>query len=107
MAHAASRAPRVTARALQAIERSGLLANPYLEALGNGTMSLDVFRRTQEQFFFAVTFFSRPMAALVGRIPDPKLRLDILHNLVEEHGDFNEERFHHNTFREFLRLIGK
>jgi len=106
MAHAASRAPRVTARALQAIERSGLLANPYLEALGNGTMSLDVFRRTQEQFFFAVTFFSRPMAALVGRIPDPKLRLDILHNLVEEHGDFNEERFHHNTFREFLRLIG-
>ena len=106
MAHPASRAPRVTARALQAIERSGLLANPYLAALSDGTMSLEAFRRTQEQFFFAVTFFSRPMAALVGRIQDPKLRLDILHNLVEEHGDFNEERFHHNTFREFLRLIG-
>lgn len=106
MAHPASRAPKVTARALQAIDRSGLLANPYLAALNDGAMSLEAFRRTQEQFFFAVTFFSRPMAALVGRIPDPKLRLDILHNLVEEHGDFNEERFHHNTFREFLRRIG-
>lgn len=106
MAHPASRAPRVTARAVQAIERSALLANPYLAALSDGTMSLEEFRRTQEQFFFAVTFFSRPMAALVGRIEDPKLRLDILHNLVEEHGDFHEERFHHNTFREFLRLIG-
>jgi pyrroloquinoline-quinone synthase len=106
MVHLESRAPKVTARAVQAIERSGLLTNPYLTALGNGTMQLEVFRRTQEQFFFAVTFFSRPMAALVGRIEDPKLRLDILHNLVEEHGDFHEERFHHNTFREFLRLIG-
>jgi pyrroloquinoline-quinone synthase len=106
MAHPASRAPRVTARALQAIERSGVLANPYLTALSDDTMSLETFRRTQEQFFFAVTFFPRPMAALVGRIQDPRLRLDILHNLVEEHGDFREERFHHNTFREFLRLIG-
>ena len=69
-------------------------------------MTLDGFRRSQEQFFFAVTFFPRPMAALVGRIPDPKARLEILHNLVEEHGEFNEENFHHTTFQRFLRSIG-
>ena len=69
-------------------------------------MTLDDFRRSQEQFFFAVTFFPRPMAALVGRIPNPKARLDILHNLVEEHGEFNEELFHHTTFQRFLRSIG-
>jgi pyrroloquinoline-quinone synthase len=46
------------------------------------------------------------MAALVGRIPDPHLRLDILHNLVEEHGEFREQAFHHNTFQKFLRTIG-
>jgi pyrroloquinoline-quinone synthase len=83
-----------------------ILHNPYLDALRDGSMSLDTFRRTQEQFFFAVTFFPRPMAALVGRIPDPKARLDILHNLVEEHGEFQEQAFHHNTFRQFLRTIG-
>lgn len=69
-------------------------------------MTLEGFRRSQEQFSFAVSFFPRPMAALVGRIPNPKARLDILHNLVEEHGEFNEESFHHTTFQRFLRSIG-
>src|SRR5881409_3684955 len=69
-------------------------------------MTLSHIRRTQEQFFFAVTFFPRPMAALVGRIAEPKARLDILHNLVEEHGEFEESQFHHNTFQRFLASIG-
>ena len=69
-----SRAVGVTARANAILERSGIMANPYFRDLQNGTMTLDAFRRTQEQFFFAVTFFPRPMAALVGRIPDPRQR---------------------------------
>jgi pyrroloquinoline-quinone synthase len=101
-----SRAARVTAQAKLILERSGIWRNPYLQALRDGSMTLESFRRSQEQFFFAVTFFPRPMAALVGRIPNPKARLDILHNLVEEHGEFNEEHFHHTTFQRFLRSIG-
>ena len=101
-----SRAAGVTARANAILDRSGIMANPYFGELQSGAMALDAFRRTQEQFFFAVTFFPRPMAALVGRIPDPKQRLDVLHNLVEEHGEFQEQRFHHNTFQQFLRTIG-
>ena len=69
-------------------------------------MSLESFRLSQEQFFHAVTFFPRPMAALVGRIPNPKARLDILHNLVEEHGEVNVELFHPTTVQRFLRSIG-
>lgn len=101
-----SRAPRVTACANAVLKRFDIMNNPYLTAMRDGSMTLDVFRRTQEHFFFAVTFFPRPMAALVGKIPDPRLRLDILHNLVEEHGEFDEQRFHHNTFQQFLRTIG-
>jgi pyrroloquinoline-quinone synthase len=101
-----SRAPRVTADADAVLKKCDILHNPYLQALVDGSMDLPCFRRTQEQFFFAVTFFPRPMAALVGRIPDPRLRLDILHNLVEEHGEFQEQLFHHTTFQEFLRSIG-
>jgi pyrroloquinoline-quinone synthase len=96
---------RVTELAAQAIEDGGLLRNPYLSSV-QSEMSLEQFRRSQEQFFFAVSFFSRPMAALVGRIAEPRQRLDILHNLVEEHGEFNEEAFHHTTFQQFLRSIG-
>jgi pyrroloquinoline-quinone synthase len=106
MSETTSRAGGVTARADEVLERSGIMANPYFRDLRSGAMPLDCFRRTQEQFFFAVTFFPRPMAALVGRIPDPKQRLDVLHNLVEEHGEFQEQRFHHNTFQQFLRTIG-
>lgn len=99
-------APHVTAHANEVLKKVGILRNPYFTALDGGTMSLDCFRRSQEQFFYAVTFFPRPMAVLVGRIPDPKARLDILHNLVEEHGEFQEEFFHHNTFQRFLASIG-
>src|SRR5947209_278630 len=101
-----NRAPRVTAQANEVLKKIDILANPYLLALQDGSMSLECFRRSQEQFFFAVTFFPRPMAALVGRIADPKSRLDILHNLVEEHGEFQEQSFHHTTFQQFLRTIG-
>jgi pyrroloquinoline-quinone synthase len=101
-----SRAPNVTAHAGAILKRIDILRNPYLETLRDGSMSLESFRRSQEQFFFAVTFFPRPMAALVGRIPDPHQRLDILHNLVEEHGEFQAQNFHHNTFQQFLRTIG-
>jgi len=100
------RAARVTARANRLLEESGIWRNPYLQTLRDGSMTLENFRRSQEQFFFAVSFFPRPMAALVGRIPNPKARLEILHNLVEEHGEFNEELFHHTTFQRFLRSIG-
>src|SRR3954470_19315158 len=101
-----NRAPRVTARADAILERVGVLRNPYFRDLRGGAMPLDTFRRSQEQFFFAVTFFPRPMAALVGRLPHPRLRLEILQNLVEEHGEFQEELFHHNTFQRFLSTVG-
>jgi len=100
------RAPHVTACAIRALETCGIMRNPYLLELKAGKMTLEGFRRSQEQFFFAVSFFPRPMAALVGRIPNPKARLDILHNLVEEHGEFDERCFHHTTFQWFLRSIG-
>jgi pyrroloquinoline-quinone synthase len=101
-----SRAPRVTNHASAVLNRISILHNPYLDALTDGSMTSECFRRTQEQFFFAVTFFPRPMAALVGRIPDPRQRIDILHNLVEEHGEFEEQCFHHTTFQQFLRTLG-
>jgi pyrroloquinoline-quinone synthase len=101
-----SRAPNINRAAKELFARTDFLGNSYLVSLRDGTMSLDAFRRSQEQFFYAVSFFPRPMAALVGRIADPHLRLDILHNLVEEHGDFDERMFHHTTFQEFLRRLG-
>src|SRR5258708_36582099 len=102
----APRAARVSGWAVRILDQSGIRRNQYLQTLQDGSMPLEGFRRSREQFFFAVTFFPRPMAALAGRIPTPKARLDILHNLVEEHGEFTESKFHHTTFQRFLQSIG-
>jgi pyrroloquinoline-quinone synthase len=88
------------------LARSGIGRNEYLRALEEGTMTVQGFRRTQEQFYFAVVFYPRPMAALAARLPEPEDRVEVLHNLVEEHGDFREGAFHKNTFRAFLESIG-
>ncbi len=85
---------------------SGLLRNRYFRQLQSGEMSLESFRRSQQQFYFAVDYFSRPMAALVMRIPSGEERLGILENIVEEHGNFHVDTFHEATFRQFLRTIG-
>jgi pyrroloquinoline-quinone synthase len=99
-------AKKTTELAGRALEEIGIADNPFLLDLESEAMTLDQFKCTQEQFFFAVTFFPRPMACLVARIFDPKRRLDILHNVVEEHGEFDERAFHHSTFLEFLDRIG-
>lgn len=84
----------------------GIDTNIYFESLRDGTMTLEEFRRSQEQFYFCVAFFSRPMMALVGRIPNASRRLEILRNVVEEHGEFEEAAFHQHTFESFLQSIG-
>lgn len=97
---------QVTNRAEAVLNESGVLTNGYLDALADGSMTKEMFRLSQEQFYFAVMFFPRPMSALVGRLPDPIQRLDILKNVVEEHGEFAESRFHQTTFAQFLTSLG-
>ena len=99
-------APLTRACADEIIARVGLYENPYFAALAEGRLSLEAFRASQEQFFFAVAFFSRPMAGLVARSPDYASRIDILHNVVEEHGDFQMSSSHAATFQVFLQSLG-
>lgn len=101
-----TKAARVTKRAEQILDGIGIMANPYLTTLTDGSMPLERFRASQEQFGFAVTYFARPMASLISRMDLPGQRLGILSNIVEEHGDFKPHFFHHATFRQFLASIG-
>ena len=82
-------------------------SNPYFEALRDGSFARDDFVETQIQFYFAVTFFSRPMSAIAARIPDAELRIEILRNVWEEHGEGNASMMHGSTFLTLLdRLAG-
>ena len=70
---------------------SGILCSPYFATLQNAEMSRFTFESTQQQFYFAVRFFSRAMSALAARIPDSTTRLALIHNLAEEHGLAEED----------------
>ncbi len=80
--------------------------SPYLTALADGSMSREDFVETQIQFFFAVVFFSRPMAALAGRLPRAELRLSLLENVSDEHGEGNLSVSHERTFLTLLGRLG-
>jgi pyrroloquinoline-quinone synthase len=88
-----------------AMDQSEFLKQAYFKDLRNGKMALEHFQYTQEQFFFAVDFFSRPMCALLARLDDPLQRCKILENVLEEHGNFDQKRFHSSTFKAFLKSI--
>ena len=80
--------------------------NPYFTSIKKGTFDKDDFIETQIQFYFAVIFFPRPMAAAAAKAPTHKARLEIMRNVWEEHGEGNEIAFHGTTFLTFLERIG-
>ncbi len=80
-------------------------SNPFFVALNDGSFERDDFVETQVQFYFIVTFFSRPMAAVAARIPDAKARVEVLRNVWEEHGEGDLSLAHGATFAEFLRRL--
>ncbi|WP_395751139.1 TenA family transcriptional regulator [Prosthecobacter sp.] len=91
----------------------GILNNRYFTALAQGVMDREAFLRTQQQFFFAVRYFSRPMAALMARMPSSALRRSLICNLAEEHGcveekpaSFDPALAHDVTFLRFLESMG-
>lgn len=98
---------RVLAQLIDTIlEESNFRANPFFIALRDGTFSKSDFIETQIQFLFAVIFFNRPMAALAAKIPTAQLRLEVLRNVWEEHGEGDSQRIHSETFIEFLKRLG-
>ena len=94
--------------------RAAILGNGYFTDLATDAMNRERFVRSQKQFYFAVRYFSRPMAALMARMPDSASRQGLIHNLSEEHGyddesadaGFDSALAHDLTFLAFLRSLG-
>jgi len=99
-------APTIAEVAELIIADSDILNNPYFVSIPQHEMALSDFQQSQQQFYFAVLFFPRPMAALMARITDPVDRLGILENINEEHGGFCYEHMHPTTFKTFLDRVG-
>lgn len=79
--------------------------HPYLKALADGSFEKKDFVETQIQFYYAVVFFSRPMAAVAAKIPDNRMRREVLRNVWEEHGEGETDDEHESTFLTFLERL--
>lgn len=93
------------------LARHPLCNHPYFARLRD--MERSQFVRGQSQFFYAVRFFARALAALLARQPDSAARQVLMHNLAEEHGwdeerggDFQPGMAHDRTFETFLARLG-
>ena len=80
--------------------------NPYFTALGDGTFDKEDFVETQIQFYYAVVFFSRPMAVIAAKIPSAAMRVEVMRNVWEEHGEGDEDKMHGETFKVLLDRLG-
>jgi pyrroloquinoline-quinone synthase len=89
----------------QVLEDTRYRENPYFTALRTHQFDKEDFVETQIHFYSAVIFFNRPMAALAAKIPSPELRIEILRNVWEEHGEGDPAKVHGATFSEFLRRL--
>jgi pyrroloquinoline-quinone synthase len=94
------------------VEARAISLNDYFRRLVSGEMNREQFAITQRQFFFAVRYFSRPMAALMARMPSSGQRQGLIHNLMEEHGGdetgggLDPALAHDRTFQCFLETLG-
>ncbi|MEM9380106.1 MAG: iron-containing redox enzyme family protein [Planctomycetota bacterium] len=102
---AAAEAATLDAAVERVLAEADHARNPYFVALRDGSFTFDDFVETQIQFYFVVQFFSRPMATVAAKIPSAELRLEVLRNVWEEHGEGDLSRAHGATFREFLRRL--
>jgi len=98
--------PAAAQMADEVFKRVPILQGKFFQTLHSKQMNLRQFQKAQQQFFFAVDYFSRPMAALVARLPEHAQRISILENIMEEHGDMDPTKYHSNTFKQFLKSIG-
>ena len=68
-------------------DTANLTTHPYFQALRDRTITHEGFVQTQMQFLHAVAYFPRPLMALAARIPNAAMRLPLIENAFEEHGE--------------------
>ena len=78
----------------------------YFSRLLDGSMSFELFKSSQANFYSAVCYFSRPMFSLCSKIDNYEDRLIILENIIDEHGNGSIKDSHGETYKKYLLNLG-
>ncbi len=78
----------------------------YFSDLLDGSMSFELFKSSQTNFYSAVCYFSRPMFLLCSRMENYADRLTIIENILDEHGNGDINNSHAETYKSYLFNLG-
>ena len=78
----------------------------YFSRLLDGSMSFELFKSSQANFYSAVFYFSRPMFLLCSRMENYADRLIILENIQDEHGNGDIKDSNGETYKKYLLKLG-
>lgn len=80
--------------------------HPFVRAMNDGTLPLELARRAALDIGAVVACFPRFLAAVIANIADHRERMVLVDNLYVEHGAMNPAHVHEVTYRGFLRQLG-
>ena len=83
-----------------------ITSHRYFSDLLDGSMSFELFKSSQTNFYSAVCYFSRPMFLLCSRMENYADRLTILENILDEHGNGDIKESHAETYKSYLLNLG-
>ena len=87
-------------------DKTPLASHKYFSSLMNGSMSLELFKYSQLNFYSAVCYFSRPMLLLCSKMDSYTDRLTLLENIMDEHGNGDINNSHAETYKSYLFNLG-
>lgn len=87
----------------QAVEPFHLLKHPFYQRWVAGNLSLDELRQYAAQYYPHVAAFPRYVSAVHSQVEDPKLRRELLENLIEEE---RGEENHPELWMRFAEGVG-
>ena len=87
-------------------DKTPLASHKYFSSLMDGSMSLELFKYSQLNFYSAVCYFSRPMFLLCSKMDNYTDRLTLLENIMDEHGNGDISNTHGETFKKYLQNLG-
>lgn len=93
-------------KAQEIILRNEIETHQLFRGLLNDSFNSSEIESIGLEIFQVVLVFPRFLSAMITRIEDYKLRMDLVENLFEEHGRMKIEKVHSETYINFLKKIG-
>jgi len=87
-------------------QKTPIHKNYYFSSLSSEEFTLKEFQKSQLGFFDAVLSFTKPMFIISSKLDSYEMRLSILENIFDEHGNGDIIKSHGKTFEEYLILLG-